>query len=102
MPQYPFLRALDEHNQPAMWVGAGDACIRAHPVIRVGGALLGGQQGHGGLHGIQAKWLTGRQMHFAPFHLEIIADLVLARAIAVDLLNADLEVIKFKFIHYLY
>lgn len=47
MVQGAFADALDQHHHATQWIGADDARIGGHPVVRMELALLGGEQREG-------------------------------------------------------
>ena len=56
--------ALDQHDHAAGGVGADDARVGTHPIIRMGWPLLGWQQRNGGLQRVQTEALARRQVQF--------------------------------------
>src|SRR5205807_3783833 len=86
------LGAVDAHERAAEWVRTSDARVGRHPVIRLERSLFGWQQRQRRLDRVHAEAATGRQSQLAAMDLEVVADGVLACALAADLLDADAQV----------
>jgi hypothetical protein len=57
-----------------MRIGTGDFRIGAHPIVGIGDALLGRQQGQQGRQGLQLAALPGRQFEHFAVQFEIIPE----------------------------
>src|SRR6187200_312069 len=85
----PLTDALDQHHHATQRIRADDPRVRRHPIVRMEWALLGGEQRKRRGKRIQAETLPGRHTELAALQLEILPDLVLARALTTDLFDPD-------------
>jgi hypothetical protein len=74
-------------------IGTGDLGVGRHPVVRVGGALLGREQREERRQRVEREGLAGGEAQVLARELEPVADLVVAdhRAIGGDDLHPQVE-----------
>lgn len=90
--------ALDAHNEATGGIGADDAGVGFHPVGGMVAALFGGEEGNGGLQGIEAEVGAIGQRNFAAAHVKLSPDGHIAGAVTLNFFYHDGQVIEFKFI----